>query len=78
MRIGITAGGFRPLLVLWSERGPLATWYVDDSGPLALWRSCAVDVRGHPVEGGHFFPEEAPGETAGELDRFFDWTEEER
>jgi haloacetate dehalogenase len=60
-----------PLLVLWSARGPLASWYVEQSGPLALWRMWGEDVRGEPVNGGHFFPEEAPEETAEALARFF-------
>ncbi len=36
------AGGRRivcPLLVLWSASGALGTWYVEESGPLALWRA---------------------------------------
>src|SRR5260370_11853111 len=27
-----------PVLVLWSGRGPLETWYAEAGGPLALWR----------------------------------------
>lgn len=27
-----------PTLVHWSATGPLATWYPDAGGPLALWR----------------------------------------
>ena len=60
-----------PLLVLWSARGPLATWYEAESGPLALWRPFGQDVRGHTIDGGHFFPEEAPEATAAALIRFF-------
>jgi haloacetate dehalogenase len=60
-----------PLLVLWSARGPLATWYLEDSGPLAIWRAWAEDVRGQPLDGGHFFPEEIPDNTAAALDHFF-------
>jgi haloacetate dehalogenase len=60
-----------PLLVLWSGRGPLATWYADWGGPLALWRAWADDVSGAPLDGGHFFPEEMPERTARELSRFF-------
>jgi haloacetate dehalogenase len=29
------------------------------------------DVQGHPLNGGHFFPEEAPEQTAEALNRFF-------
>jgi haloacetate dehalogenase len=60
-----------PLLALWSERGPLATWYVGQSGPLGLWREWGEKVEGHGVNGGHFFPEEAPRETAAALESFF-------
>ena len=60
-----------PLLALWSAGGPLATWYAEESGPLALWREWADDVRGQPIEAGHFFPEERPEETAELLADFF-------
>ena len=60
-----------PLLVLWSGAGALSTWYADAGGPLALWRSWADDVQGHPVDAGHFFPEEIPDETAEALTAFF-------
>jgi haloacetate dehalogenase len=60
-----------PLLALWSAQGPLATWYVEDSGPIALWRTWNEDVQGHAVNAGHFFPEEAPEDTAAALGRFF-------
>ncbi len=49
-----------PLLALWSGQGALATWYIDEGGPLALWKEWAVDVRGHAIDAGHFFPEEEP------------------
>jgi haloacetate dehalogenase len=60
-----------PLLALWSANGALETWYRDAGGPLALWRAWSDRVQGHPLAGGHFFPEEAPGETADALHRFF-------
>jgi haloacetate dehalogenase len=60
-----------PLLALWSEHGALNSWYADAGGPLTLWREWADDVQGGPVNGGHFFPEEIPGETAEMLERFF-------
>ena len=60
-----------PLLALWSGKGALATWYVDDGGPLGLWRDWADHVEGHVLDGGHFFPEELPEVTAHELARFF-------
>jgi haloacetate dehalogenase len=59
-----------PVLALWSGSGPLATWYTSEGGPLALWRELADDVNGHPVDGGHFFPEEHPEATATALARF--------
>jgi haloacetate dehalogenase len=59
------------VLVLWSGRGPLGTWYAEVGGPLALWRAWANDVRGGPLDAGHFFPEEIPERTAEELGRFF-------
>ena len=60
-----------PSLVLWSAEGPLANWYIRDSGPIALWREWSDAVEGSPLEAGHFFPEEAPEQTAGLLRRFF-------
>ncbi len=60
-----------PLLVLWSGQGALATWYADEGGPLALWRAWADDVQGHPLDAGHFFPEELPEQTAAALRQFF-------
>jgi haloacetate dehalogenase len=60
-----------PLLVLWSAPGALGTWYVEASGPLSLWRNWADDVRGRGLDAGHFFPEEAPEETADALKAFF-------
>ena len=60
-----------PVLVLWSGRGPLNAWYADEGGPLAVWRTWADDVRGRPLDGGHFFPEELPRQTADELGGFF-------
>jgi haloacetate dehalogenase len=56
-----------PVLVLWSGRGPLNSWYAEAGGPLALWRAWASDVHGRPLDGGHFFPEEVPQQTAEEL-----------
>lgn len=53
-----------PLLVLWSGPGALGSWYTEAGGPLALWRVWAEDVQGHPLDAGHFFPEERPDETA--------------
>jgi haloacetate dehalogenase len=59
-----------PVLVLWSAHGPLQTWYADAGGPLGLWREWADHVHGQAMQAGHFFPEEAPAETADALSRF--------
>jgi haloacetate dehalogenase len=53
------------------RRGRLATWYEGEGGPLGLWRQWCDDVSGRPVDGGHFFPEEHPIETAAALEMFF-------
>ncbi len=60
-----------PVLVLWSSQGVLATWYVDQGGPLSLWKQWANNVRGTALDAGHFFPEEVPEETATALQSFF-------
>ena len=60
-----------PVLVLWSSQGALSTWYLDEGGPLALWKQWANDVRGTALDAGHFFPEEIPEQTAGALRSFF-------
>jgi len=59
-----------PLLVLWSARGPLSSWYDKSSGPLGIWRQWATDARGHSIDAGHFFPEEAHAETTSALREF--------
>ncbi len=38
---------------------------------MALWRAWSDDVRGHSLDAGHFFPEEAPDRTAEAWRRFF-------
>ena len=60
-----------PLLVLWSASGALDTWYTEAGGPIALWQQWSDNVQGHPIYAGHFFPEEAPEQTAEALNRFF-------
>lgn len=60
-----------PLLVLWSGKGALSQWYTDEGGPLGVWSAWADDVRGRALDAGHFFPEEAPGDTAKLLGEFF-------
>jgi len=59
-----------PLLALWSEKGPLNSWYERDGGPLGLWKQWADNVEGEAIAAGHFFPEELPQQTAGRLSRF--------
>src|SRR5262245_1394750 len=59
-----------PILALWSAHGALDTWYVGAGGPLAIWRAWADDVEGHPIDAGHFFPEEAFQQTSDALIRF--------
>ncbi|TIV96342.1 MAG: alpha/beta hydrolase, partial [Mesorhizobium sp.] len=56
-----------PVLALWSGLGALAEWYVQEGGPLALWRKWADNVSGGAMPGGHFFPEEFPDETVAAL-----------
>jgi haloacetate dehalogenase len=60
-----------PLLVLWSANGPLDIWYSAESGPIALWQDWGDKVCGQSLPAGHFFPEEAPEQTAEALRRFF-------
>jgi haloacetate dehalogenase len=60
-----------PMLALWSGRGGLASWYAEAGGPLGLWQAWGDDIRGHALDAGHFFPEEAPEETARALEQFF-------
>ena len=59
-----------PLLVLWSEKGPLNSWYEREGGPLGLWQEWADNVEGEAVAAGHFFPEELPQSTAERIRRF--------
>jgi haloacetate dehalogenase len=65
----------RPVLALWSAGGPLDTWYNAEGGPLALWRKWADNMQGRAIKGGHFFPEEAPEETAIAFRQFLQMTD---
>jgi haloacetate dehalogenase len=56
-----------PLLALWSGREELERWF----DVLAVWREWAEDVRGRPLDCGHFMAEELPDETSEELRAFF-------
>ncbi|GGO76960.1 alpha/beta fold hydrolase [Nonomuraea cavernae] len=53
-----------PTLFLWATKDDMNDLYGD---PLAIWRSWAVDVRGHALDSGHHMAEEAPGELAREI-----------
>lgn len=56
-----------PMLALWGGRGNLEEWY----DVLGIWREWAEDVRGRPLDCGHFLAEEAPEDTFAELRAFF-------
>src|SRR5262249_62268552 len=56
-----------PVLVLWGAGGLAPT----KDMPLDVWRQWATDVRGAPIDSGHFLPEEAPDATAAALAEFF-------
>lgn len=60
-----------PTLVLWSKGSGLDTWYAEDGGPLGIWREWCDRVDGEAVDGGHFFPEVHPEQTARRLAAFF-------
>ncbi|RAI32954.1 alpha/beta fold hydrolase [Rhodoplanes serenus] len=55
-----------PVLVLWGSKG-----IPSENGPLTAWRDWADDVRGQPLDCGHFPAEERPAETAAALLAFF-------
>jgi len=57
-----------PLLALWGGRGVMERLY--DVGE--VWRGYGDDVRGKPLDAGHFLAEERPGETARELIGFLE------
>jgi haloacetate dehalogenase len=57
-----------PMLALWGSRGSLSGGRYD---ALKVWREWAGDVRGGPVNSGHYLAEEAPEETHSALREFF-------
>lgn len=59
-----------PMLHLWSQGGPLDTFYAKDGGALGIWRKWATNVQGQAMKGGHFFPEENPTDTTELLKNF--------
>ena len=58
-----------PVLLLWgSNMTKRPGWQTGASlDMLTVWRERAVDVRGKPLDCGHFLPEELPEETTAEL-----------
>jgi haloacetate dehalogenase len=58
-----------PLLTLWGGRGVMERLYDVQE----VWRGYADDVRGKPIDGGHFLAEERPEETTQELAHFLKW-----
>ena len=61
-----------PVLLLWgSNMAKRPGWQTGASlDMLTVWRERAVDVRGKPLDCGHFLPEELPEETTAELVTF--------
>jgi haloacetate dehalogenase len=57
-----------PLLTLWGGLGVMERLY----DVREVWRGYANDVRGKPIDAGHFLAEEKPEETARELVRFLE------
>jgi haloacetate dehalogenase len=57
-----------PLLAIWGAAGGIPA---ETEGPLATWREWASDVRGFPIDCGHYLAEEAPAATANALIEFF-------
>jgi haloacetate dehalogenase len=55
-------------LVLWGARGVVGALF----DPIGLWQAqCSARVDGRALEGGHFFAEELPTQTATALEEFF-------
>jgi haloacetate dehalogenase len=54
-----------PLLVLWGAKGFMPHYDV-----ISAWKERATDVRGNALPGGHWLPEQLPGETLAELQPF--------
>ena len=55
-----------PVLALWAGRGQLPQWY----DVLQIWRGWAGDLRGQPIDSGHYMAEEAPEPTTAALRSF--------
>jgi Predicted hydrolases or acyltransferases (alpha/beta hydrolase superfamily) len=57
-----------PVLAIWGADGGVAA---ETEAPLAAWQEWANDVRGFPLDCGHYLAEEAPEATATALIEFF-------
>jgi len=57
-----------PLLAIWGAAGGVPA---ETDDPLATWREWAFEVRGFPLDSGHYLAEEAPQATAQALIDFF-------
>jgi haloacetate dehalogenase len=55
-----------PLLAIWGAAG-----IPSENTPLDIWREWATDVRGFPIDSGHFLCEENPQATGKALLDFF-------
>jgi alpha-beta hydrolase superfamily lysophospholipase len=67
----LLARNFTVICAELGAQGPLDTWYVAVSGPIARWQAWSDDVQGHRLKAGHFFPEEVTEQTAEGLGGFF-------
>ncbi len=56
-----------PMLALWGDAGIAAS----AATPLDVWKTWATNVRGQPINSGHFLTEEDPDGTASALLKFF-------
>ncbi len=56
-----------PVLALWGSAGVPS----ETGGPLATWKEWADDVRGGPIDSGHYVCEEAPAAVSAALLDFF-------
>jgi haloacetate dehalogenase len=56
-----------PMLALWGDAGIASS----AATPLDTWKKWATDVRGAPIDSGHFLTEENPDATARALREFF-------